>query len=287
MYGPFFGGNMRKLRPLFKRFFTPVTIMLIPHSRKDSINIKMPSIVLGMLLVFVCVGIVYTASLTVNAVEYYVMKQKYSHIYSQFQSMQSSFQALKESETEFKRLFSLGTKIKVLEAVDKSKSDGDIDIEELKRQISESMTKVAEIKSYLAKEKDILRSTPRGWPIKGKITSVFGPRIHPQTGRHHFHSGLDIAAPNGTPIVATASGIVSFAGWSNGNGNTVVIEHGHGFSTVYAHNSKVSVKAGQVIKSGETIAAVGATDNATGPHLHYEVWKHGNQRNPSDFLGGA
>ena len=275
---------MHRFHIFRQKFFTPITIMLIPHSRSNSLNIKMPSFVLGTLLVFVCVGFVYTLSLTAHLFDYYVMKQKYTYMNSQLQSMQTTVHSLKQSEVEFKRLFSLGSKKKVLDAVKPVDSDGSIDVEELKRQISESMKSVSEINKYLAKEQDTYRTTPQGWPIPGKFSSGFGVRIHPQTGRKQFHSGVDISAPSGTPVKSTADGIVSFADWNSGNGKIVVVEHGHGFTTVYAHNSRIDVKAGQTVKRGQTIALTGATGNATGPHVHYEVWKRGFYVNPSSFM---
>lgn len=276
---------MHKLRSMLNKLFTPITIMFIPHSRSNSLNIKIPSVVLGTMFVFVCVGFVYTLSLTVHLFDYYVMKQKYSHMNSELQSMQTTVHSLKQSEMEFKRLFSLGSKKKVLEAVKQVDSDGSIDVEELKRQIDESMKSVSEIRKYLAKEQDTYRATPQGWPVKGNFSSGFGARLHPKTGMNQFHSGVDISAPSGTAIRATAEGIVSFADWSKGNGKVVVIEHGHGFTTVYAHNSRIDVKAGQTVKRGQVIALTGATGNATGPHVHYEVWKGGYYVNPSSFMG--
>jgi len=276
---------MHRLHPLLKMLSTPVTIMLVPHSRTDSLNFKLPTAVLGLLLIFVCVGFVYTMSLSAHVFDYYVMKKQNSYLSGQLQSMQTTVRSLQESEMEFKRLFSLGSRKKVLDAVNQESNGGSIDIEELKRQVSESMASVSEIKSYLAKEQNTYRATPQGWPVEGRVSSGFGMRVHPQTGRNQFHSGIDLSAPNGTPVHATADGIVSFADWNKGNGKVVVVEHGQGFSTIYAHNSRIDVKAGQTVKRGAVIAATGATGNATGPHVHYEVWKHGRCVNPSVFTG--
>ena len=276
---------MHKLRPLLKRMFTPITIMLVPHSQTSTLHFKMPSALFGMLLIFVCVGAIYTISVTAHVLDYFVMKKQYTYMSSQFQSMQTTISSLKASEVEFKNLFSLGSRKKVLDAVKQEDSDGSIDVDELKRQISESMKSVSEIKSYLAKERNTYRSTPLGWPVEGKFSSGFGMRVHPRTGSKIFHSGMDFSAPNGTPVHVTADGIVSFADWSKGNGKIVVVEHGQGFSTVYAHNSRIDVKPGQTVKRGQVIAATGATGNATGPHVHYEVWKNGNYVNPAKFIG--
>jgi murein DD-endopeptidase MepM/ murein hydrolase activator NlpD len=277
---------MHKLRPWLRRLSTPVTIMLVPHSRTASLNIKLPFAILGLLMIFGCVGFIYTLSLTVQVFDYYVLKSKYASMNRQIQSMQTTIRSLNDSEQEFKRLFSLGSRRQVLEAVKQDTSDGSIDIAELKRQVSESMASVAEIKSFLAKEQDIYRATPQGRPVEGRLSSGYGMRIHPRTGREQFHSGIDLAAPSGTPVHATADGIVSVADWSTGSGQVVVIEHGHGFSTVYAHNSRIDVKVGQTVKRGAVIAATGATGNATGPHVHYEVWKDGHSVNPSSFVDG-
>ncbi len=104
------------------------------------------------------------------------------------------------------------------------------------------------------------------------------------SGKPSFHSGLDISVPHGTHVKATADGIVSFSGWTAGSGHTVVIEHGHGFSTAYAHNKQNLVKVGQRVKRREAIAVSGSTGVSTGPHVHYEIWKNGHHVNPAAYL---
>ena len=99
-----------------------------------------------------------------------------------------------------------------------------------------------------------------------------------------MHTGIDIRVPSGSPIEATAPGIVSFSSWTSDSGYIVVVEHGHGFSTAYAHNKKNHVAVGQKVKKGEVIANSGSTGITTGAHLHYEVWKDGRQVNPSLYL---
>jgi len=129
-------------------------------------------------------------------------------------------------------------------------------------------------------------ATPKGWPVNGHITSPYGEREHPRSGKQELHTGIDIAAYPGSPVMATADGVVSFSGWAGNNGNLVVIEHGAGFSTFYAHNRKVAVSVGQKVKRGEIISYVGSTGNSTGPHVHYEVWREGHSTNPEIFLEG-
>lgn len=273
---------MRKLRLLLKKWTTPITIMLIPHSRSNSFRFKMPFLLLASLVGFAGVGVIFTASMSYRLVDYYQTKRRLDYISGQFQEMRATMTALKESESQFKKLFSFNSK-KQLFAELGSENDGSINVEELKKQINSSMESVNEIRAYLAKQKDAYLVTPRGWPVEGRLTSGFGMREHPKYHKEKFHTGIDLSVPTGTPVHATAEGIVSFASWSPGNGNIVVIEHGSGFSTVYAHNSKNLVKAGQTVKRGDVIANAGSTGVATGSHVHYEVWKNGQYVDPAGY----
>ena len=125
-----------------------------------------------------------------------------------------------------------------------------------------------QLKEDIAKEQRRLAHLPTGWPVRGTITSKFGSRRSPFGRGAEFHGGLDISAPNGTAIKATADGVVTFSGWYSGYGYMVVIEHGYGYTTAYGHNSKLNVSVGQNVKRGDTIAYVGSTGRSTGPHLH-------------------
>jgi len=127
---------------------------------------------------------------------------------------------------------------------------------------------------------------PSGWPAYGHLTSRFGYRNSPWGMGWEFHAGVDIAARRGTPIVATAEGMVVFAGWLGLFGNTVIIEHGYGYRTLYGHNDKNAVTMGERVTRGQIIAYIGTTGRSTGPHVHYEVHVHGQQVNPAPFLRG-
>lgn len=130
----------------------------------------------------------------------------------------------------------------------------------------------------------LARATPSLWPAVGWLTAGFGSRTDPLHGETAFHNGLDIAADKGTPIYAAASGVVQSAGWGGDFGNLVVIAHEFGLTTRYAHMSKIDVKAGDRVETGQVVGYVGATGRATGPHLHYEVWANGQPLNPLKFL---
>ena len=115
-------------------------------------------------------------------------------------------------------------------------------------------------------------------------SSPFGVRADPFTGAPAFHPGEDFAGPFMTPVMTTAPGVVSFTGLRSGYGNTVEIDHGHGFKTRYAHLQAIFVAVGQRVALGQKIGAMGSTGRSTGDHLHYEVWVNGRPQNPLRFV---
>ncbi len=121
-------------------------------------------------------------------------------------------------------------------------------------------------------------------PVPGAITSAFGPRTHPILGYVRMHTGVDFRAPYGQSIRAAASGTVVLAGSYGGYGNTVVISHGGGVSTLYAHQSSLAVRRGDTVTAGDTVGYVGSTGLSTGPHLHFEVRENGSPVNPMRYL---
>jgi murein DD-endopeptidase MepM/ murein hydrolase activator NlpD len=129
-----------------------------------------------------------------------------------------------------------------------------------------------------------LATTPTIWPTVGWVSSTFGPRIDPYTGKNAFHSGLDIATNMNNPVMATANGVVVQVGFDKYKGNFVSISHGNGFSTQYWHLNKYAVKSGQKIERGQVVGYVGKTGKALGPHLHYEVHLNGKAINPIHYI---
>jgi murein DD-endopeptidase MepM/ murein hydrolase activator NlpD len=273
---------MFKLFYFLKKAFTPITIMVIPHENLKSLSLKLPVSVIALALLFCGIGSIHVFSLASKGLDYHLMAEKLNFFSRQFGEWNATLTGLKRTEQDFQRLFALGSKEKVLENMETSFS-GDIDWDSLKQEIERAVTEVNEIKDYLRVQKDIFQATPRGFPVSGPITSPYGMRENPFGGKAH-HAGVDISAREGTSVKASADGIVSFAGWTKGSGYVVVLEHGCGYTTVYAHNKKNQVKVGQRVSRGETIALVGSTGNSTGPHLHYEVLQKGKNVNPKNFL---
>jgi murein DD-endopeptidase MepM/ murein hydrolase activator NlpD len=127
--------------------------------------------------------------------------------------------------------------------------------------------------------------TPTVWPVNGTLEGGFGGRRNPFGGPgYEFHSGQDIEAPWGAPVVAGASGRVSFVGWQNGYGQLVVVDHGGGLTTRYGHLSHIDVEADQAVSRGQLLGKVGSTGRSTGPHLHYEVRINDQPVNPLQYL---
>jgi murein DD-endopeptidase MepM/ murein hydrolase activator NlpD len=158
------------------------------------------------------------------------------------------------------------------------------DIERLESEAASQEESLSELIKLLQSKKEMLVHTPSIWPVHGWVTSGFGFRVNPFTGLTQMHEGLDISNRVGTPVIATADGIVSDTGKDSSHGIVMVISHGFGMTTRYLHLNKVFVRAGQKVKRGDKIAEVGMTGRSTGPHLHYEVRVNGIPVNPVRYI---
>lgn len=274
---------MNRARIFLKRILTPVTILLVPHSRTRSVSIRIPVVAVVASVCLFLTGAAFVAAVSIRAVEYRRMQASLSLVSAQFLEMKATMHSLKQAEKDFRRLFSLKSKSAVLESADPGDT-GSLDMKVLRGQIEEAMQSVEEIRRYIVEQKDIHLATPFGWPVAGTISSPYGYRNHPVYEERKFHTGVDLSAPSGSEVKATADGIVIFAGWTENSGIVVVAEHGHGFRTAYAHNRKALVRVGQRVARGEVIAMSGSSGVSTGPHVHYEIWKNGRPTDPAGFL---
>ena len=157
----------------------------------------------------------------------------------------------------------------------------------LSNELQKKEMSLSELVDFLEEQRLMVMSTPSIWPVKGWLSSKFGYRISPFSGRRTFHEGIDVAARYGTPVRATAKGIVIYAGYKVGYGKLVTIDHGFGYVTRYGHNSKILVKVGDSVEKGQVISKVGNTGKSTGPHVHYEVLVNGVPVNPLKFIVSA
>jgi len=140
------------------------------------------------------------------------------------------------------------------------------------------------LSTHLKEQQTLLNFTPSVWPVRGWISSRFGYRTSPFTGRRELHKGLDIVNRRGTPVVVTADGEVVFAGYKSGYGKMVIVDHGLERVTKYGHLAEISVQSGDMVTRGQELGKVGSTGRSTGPHLHYEVVVNGEAVDPADYL---
>ena len=154
----------------------------------------------------------------------------------------------------------------------------------IEKRAGSAISGAEELSLMLEGQHALLSATPSRRPSRGYVTSAFGMRIDPFTGLAQLHSGIDFSARLGAPANATADGVVIFAGKQSAYGNLLEINHGHGLTSRYGHLAKISVKLGEKVKRGQTVAEIGNTGRSTGPHLHYEIRLNGIPQDPRRFM---
>ncbi len=182
-------------------------------------------------------------------------------------------------QTDDDESYGLGGPAPIFSERNKAKTEDDKELvrlmhsslDNLENEVAVGELEMSDLLEFFENQKMLLASTPSIIPVNGWMSSRFGYRESPFTGKREFHRGIDIATKMGAPIVAPANGIVLYTGRDGGYGRVVTIKHGYGLVTKYAHLKKALVKKSQHVKRGETIALVGSTGRSTGPHLHYEV----------------
>ena len=159
-------------------------------------------------------------------------------------------------------------------------------LEQLETEMVDREQKLSVLESLLMSRSLSERVMPSGRPVEdGWLSSRYGKRNDPFTGKQDFHKGLDFAGKKGSEVVAVGDGVVSWAGKKSGYGNLVETKHGNGYTTRYGHNQSHVVKVGDTVKKGQQIALMGSTGRSTGPHVHFEVLHNGKSVNPSKFIG--
>jgi murein DD-endopeptidase MepM/ murein hydrolase activator NlpD len=159
-------------------------------------------------------------------------------------------------------------------------------LEGLEKSFANSGQQLSVLESLLFNRELDRNATPSRLPIANSyITSGFGGRADPFGGGGQYHKGIDFKASVGDPVLSVADGVVSFAGIKSGYGNVVDVDHGNGYITRYAHNSRLMVQPGDLVRAGQQVAKAGSTGRSTGAHVHFEVWQDGRVMNPRKFLG--
>ncbi|MGW8227565.1 MAG: M23 family metallopeptidase [Gammaproteobacteria bacterium] len=158
-------------------------------------------------------------------------------------------------------------------------------LDELSNQLKDRNQQLSVLEDMLMTRNLEAEVVPAGRPItRGWLSSYFGKRTDPFTGRNAHHAGIDFAGKLGSDVVAVAAGVVTYAGKRTGYGNLVEINHGKGYATRYGHNSEINIKVGETVKKGQVIAKMGSTGRSTGPHVHFEVLYNGRAVNPIKYI---
>ncbi len=204
-----------------------------------------------------------------------LQKNQIAMLKQQLLAQKSEFEA--QSQTQSQLVTRLNTDRRALEAAESQ-------LAEDSRRLGLMIQQRLAVRTIIPGVNRILGTGQMSIPAQGPVTSHFGWRQHPILGTSRFHAGTDFGAEHGSPIWAADAGVVIFSGWYGGYGNTVVIDHGNGLTTLYAHASELFVAEGQPVQKGQVIAAVGSTGLSTGPHLHFEVHRQGEPMDPIAFL---
>lgn len=291
-----------------------LTLMVIPDSKGVAKQISIPvgfiysAILLILLIVFLSVYFaaqyftvqVEDAELARLKTENQNLTSKYEQMRWDLAEVDSRYQDLIKKEIAIRTMFDLPEinteerqlgiggpipqSVKAMNETEKFAYTTEREVDRLLRLSNFELEKYAEVEQDLTKLKDRLQHTPSIWPTKGWLSRGFGMKHDPFTGYKQMHKGLDIANHMGTAILAPADGRVTQVGRLGNMGKVIMIDHGYGFMTRYAHLSKINVTRGQRVKRGDVIAAMGSTGYSTGPHLHYEVWRNGKVLNPMNFI---
>jgi murein DD-endopeptidase MepM/ murein hydrolase activator NlpD len=288
--------------------------MLIPNSMGMLKQIRLPVALIylsaGMVVLLLVLSLFFSAEFFSDKVdqkelerlraENQELKEKYEQMRWYLAEVESRYDKLAEKESYLRSLFDLppiepqerqlgtgGPEPPALDSLSEAELAAVVTENEVERLLKLSefeLQKYAEVEEALVSLKSRLEHTPSIWPTTGWVSRGYGMKYDPFTGFKQMHRGIDIANRRGTPVIAPADGRVIFAGRKGSMGKTIVINHGYGFKTRYAHLDKIKVKRGQTVKRGDVIGLMGSTGYSTGPHLHYEVFRNGKPYNPMNYI---
>ncbi len=283
------------------------TLIIIPATGGSPRRLRLKPGVIGLVCTLFCVAVGLSIFFTYGyfardiereemrrlQAENSLQRQRLARLTSDLQVAQQEMYGLAEEEARLRQLAGLKPQVNDLPValggfpeVDLL-ADGDPlvqQIHQLRLDIKLRRQSQENVHSLLNDRASQSRATPRGWPTRGWLSSYYGMRKDPYSGQRAMHEGLDIAAYTGTPIHATADGVVSRVDYLPNFGKLITLDHGYGYQTHFAHLSKILVKRGEQIKRGDRIALVGNTGRSTGSHLHYELRLNGVPINPRKFL---
>ncbi len=303
---------MKRVKKTIKKLAKPVSIVIIPHNSFPSFRFSF-SIFTFLLLIAVWSGFTlwsgYIAGrhfdYNVTKMDNKLLRTKIEYFSFKVESGLAYLEMAKKTDGQMRKILGMGKSAyvnkmslgganlselsdfkKVLSEKISRENTSTLDesLTEMKTLSKKKLSSFAEITWYMTNRHNFSKAIPSFWPAEGRVASAYGYRLSPISRRREFHHGVDIANSPGTPIVSTADGVVRHTGWATGYGLTVLVDHGFGYSTLYAHLSEIMVEEKQKVKRGERIASMGSTGTSTGPHVHYEVWQHSVDTNPMPYI---
>jgi hypothetical protein len=302
--------NLKKMVDDFKK--DRLTIMLIPNSTSTPKTISIPTKLIYLLAGILFVSFSFSFFIITRHIDYLntishniILENKLEYFSKELIKNRNFLAEVRDVDTNLRIVLGMKDKKAMLDSssvggpqlIDEiiarkltqgnmafSVDEFSLSLNIMHKEIENQVKSSKEILKYLTIQKKMENAKPNIWPTVGYISSAFGYRIHPMTGRTEYHSGIDISNHLGTTVIATADGIVKHAGWFGGYGQLVVINHGYGYSTFYGHLSKILAKPGARIKKGTKLGLIGSTGISTGPHLHYEVRYMNKPQNPLKFV---
>jgi murein DD-endopeptidase MepM/ murein hydrolase activator NlpD len=274
------------------------TFVFVPKAKSPPKKLKIPHKTLFIILGLSVIGLITVSYGIFRLTQHALMVAKVKYLEHEIRQLREENQEVNSKKdlllTRIVALDSIQRNIvensginrqtKTSKKIGQGGPDGNADMNEIERATSALEAELRQIKDVFDRNQIKLSSTPNGWPVRGYITDGFGKRRNPFGRGYEQHTGLDIATNPGMAIDATADGIVIFAGAHGGYGNVVVIDHGYGITTRYAHMAQIDVTVGQHVTRGKAIGTVGSTGRSTAPHCHYEVRLHDRPVNPLNYL---
>lgn len=301
-----------KIKKLYSEYFS---LIFIPNNGKPFFELKFKKLYIYIFLFIFLSASIYSVIMTdtttslysilttkitrANTLETTTEKQKVriDNLEQEFKKIDDKIIYLSELDNNIRSMVGLENSIDNIVEVNRGSAQFKMmssQYDETIGQVAEAQTinsqldsKIEEMNLLIEEVEDRLEYLdcyPDKWPTYGRISSKFGYRVHPISKKRDFHTGIDIANSSGTPIYAAGTGKVIFSAYKNGYGKTILIDHGYGYVTAYAHCSTLLVDVGDRVTKGDKIAKIGRTGTSTGNHLHFEVRKYGTQINPMKTL---
>jgi murein DD-endopeptidase MepM/ murein hydrolase activator NlpD len=287
-----------KLRNTEIRLHQPYFIVVLAHSLHGRLRrVHVPYQVMYVILALAFIGSISVFGIVSSYLRMSLKVASYNNLRQEIVTLRDRYERLeKESKQKGDQLASLqllASEVTVAYGIKRS-LEGPSDIASEGRlvpTVAETLEqynflKSANLSRYSRRSSPLFQSEalPSMWPVDGRLMSYFGRRSDPFSGEGAFHAGIDISVPKGTPVRTTADGTVVSAEWAGEYGRMVIVDHGAGVQTYYAHMSRLEVIAGQWVHRGEIIGRSGSSGRATGAHVHYEVRRRGTPVNPSPYL---